>query len=49
MGLVPDGVNSHTFELVPSILIKLISADLVLIDGLGLENGIEKAVMNVKQ
>ena len=40
-GLVPEAVNSHTFELVPSDVIKINSADLIIIDGLGLETNIE--------
>jgi ABC-type Zn uptake system ZnuABC Zn-binding protein ZnuA len=40
-GLVPEGVNSHTFELVPSDVVKVNNADLVIIDGLGLETNIE--------
>lgn len=36
-GLVPEWVNSHTFELVPSDVVKVNDADLVIIDGLGLE------------
>ena len=43
-GLVPEGVNSHTFELVPSDVVKLNDADLVIIDGLGLETNVEDAV-----
>ncbi len=43
-GLVPEGVNSHTFELVPSDVIKLNNADLVIINGLFLEDNMEKAV-----
>lgn len=43
-GLVPEGVNSHTFEPVPSDIIKLSNADLVIINGLYLEDNIEKAV-----
>jgi ABC-type Zn uptake system ZnuABC Zn-binding protein ZnuA len=43
-GLVPEGINSHTFELVPSDLVKVNEADLVIIDGLGLEANIEKVV-----
>jgi ABC-type Zn uptake system ZnuABC Zn-binding protein ZnuA len=39
-GLVPEGVNSHTFELVPSDVAKVNGADLVIIDGLGLETNI---------
>src|SRR5688572_19181448 len=41
IGLVPEGVNSHTFELVPSDVIKVNNADLVIIDGLGLEKNVE--------
>jgi ABC-type Zn uptake system ZnuABC Zn-binding protein ZnuA len=41
-GLVPEGVNSHTFELVPSDVIKINNADLVIIDGLGLETNVEE-------
>ena len=44
IGLVPEGVNSHTFELVPSDVIKLNKADLVIIDGLHLEDNVEKTV-----
>ena len=43
-GLVPEGVNSHTFELVPSDVVKVNDADLVVIDGLGLESDVEKVV-----
>jgi ABC-type Zn uptake system ZnuABC Zn-binding protein ZnuA len=43
-GLVPEGVNSHTFELVPSDVVKVNDADLVIIDGLGLESNVEKIV-----
>ena len=39
-GLVPEGVSSHTFELVPSDVAKVNGADLVIIDGLGLETNI---------
>ncbi len=41
-GLVPEGVNSHTFELVPSDVIKVNNADLIIIDGLGLETNVEE-------
>ena len=43
-GLVPESVNSHTFELVPSDVVKVNDADLVVIDGLGLESDVEKVV-----
>ena len=41
VGLVPEGVNSHTFELMPSDVVKVNNADLVIIDGLGLETNVE--------
>jgi ABC-type Zn uptake system ZnuABC Zn-binding protein ZnuA len=43
-GLVPEGINSHTFELVPSDVVKLNDADLVVINGLGLEVNVEDVV-----
>ena len=43
-GLVPEGVNSHTFEPVPSDIVKLSNADLVIINGLFLEDNMEKVV-----
>lgn len=43
-GLVPEGVNSHTFEPVPSDIVKLGKADLVIINGLYLEDPMEKVV-----
>lgn len=46
IGLVPEGVNSHTFEFIPSDLIKINSADLIIIDGLNLEANIEKIAEN---
>ena len=46
IGLVPEGVNSHTFQLVPSDAIKINDADLVIIDGLNLEADIEKITVN---
>jgi ABC-type Zn uptake system ZnuABC Zn-binding protein ZnuA len=36
-GIVPEGVNSHTFEPAPSDAIKLAQADLIFINGLNLE------------
>jgi ABC-type Zn uptake system ZnuABC Zn-binding protein ZnuA len=42
VGLVPEGVNSHMFELVPSDAVKVNNADLVVIDGLGLETNVEE-------
>ena len=43
-GLIPEGVNSHTFELVPSDVVKVNDADLVIIDGLGLEVNVKDVV-----
>jgi ABC-type Zn uptake system ZnuABC Zn-binding protein ZnuA len=42
MGLVPEGVNSYTFELVPSDVVKANNAAMVKIDGLGLETNVEQ-------
>ena len=36
-GLVPEGVNSHTFEPTPSMAILMAEADLIIINGLFLE------------
>lgn len=36
-GIVPEGVNSHTFEPAPSDAIKLAQADLIFVNGLALE------------
>ena len=36
-GIVPEGVNSHTFEPAPSDAIKLARADLIFVNGLALE------------
>jgi ABC-type Zn uptake system ZnuABC Zn-binding protein ZnuA len=36
-GIVPDGTNSHTFEPAPSDAAILAAADLVIVNGLGLE------------
>jgi ABC-type Zn uptake system ZnuABC Zn-binding protein ZnuA len=47
-GLVPEGVNSHTFELVPSDVAKVYDTDLVIIDGLGLEVNVEDVVDQAK-
>lgn len=46
IGLVPEGVNSHTFDLVPSDAIKITNADLIIIDGLNLETEIEEIANN---
>jgi ABC-type Zn uptake system ZnuABC Zn-binding protein ZnuA len=47
-GLVPEGVNSHTFELVPSDVIKVNNANLVVINGLGLESNLEDAALGAQ-
>jgi manganese/iron transport system substrate-binding protein len=36
-GLVPDGINSHTFEPAPSDAKQLANADLIIVNGLNLE------------
>ncbi len=36
-GIVPDGTNSHTFELAPSDAITLAAADVIFVNGLDLE------------
>jgi len=47
VGLVPEGVNSHTFEPVPSDAIKIGNADIIVIDGLNLEKSIENIAKNI--
>lgn len=41
IGLVPEGVNSHTFEPPPSAAATLARADVVFVNGLGLEDPTE--------
>jgi ABC-type Zn uptake system ZnuABC Zn-binding protein ZnuA len=43
-GIIPEGVNSHTFELTPSDGIKVSDADLVIINGLHLETPFERVI-----
>lgn len=43
-GIIPEGVNSHTFELTPTDGIKVSDADLVIINGLHLEIPFESLV-----
>ncbi|MCI0399105.1 MAG: metal ABC transporter substrate-binding protein [Chloroflexi bacterium] len=48
-GIVPEGVNSHTFEPAPSDARKLVAADLIFINGLHLEEPtLELARANLK-
>lgn len=48
-GIVPEGVNSHTFEPAPSDAQKLAAADLIFINGLALEEPtLELARANLK-
>jgi ABC-type Zn uptake system ZnuABC Zn-binding protein ZnuA len=47
IGLVPEGVNSHTFEMIPSDIIKINDADVIIIDGLNLEADIETTAENI--
>ena len=49
-GLVPEGVNSHTFEPAPSVATTLASADLVILNGLFLEEPtLQMAKSNLKE
>lgn len=49
-GIVPEGVNSHTFEPAPSNAVKLSRADLVFINGLFLEQpSLKLAEANLKE
>ena len=49
VGVVPEGTNSHTFEPPPSVAKDLAEADLVVVNGLGLEDPIiEMAEANMK-
>jgi ABC-type Zn uptake system ZnuABC Zn-binding protein ZnuA len=49
-GVVPDGTNSHTFEPAPSDAILLSKADLVIVNGLDLEDPtIQLAEANLKE
>jgi ABC-type Zn uptake system ZnuABC Zn-binding protein ZnuA len=41
-GIIPEGINSHTFEPIPSDSKLLSSADLIIINGLDLETPTEK-------
>jgi ABC-type Zn uptake system ZnuABC Zn-binding protein ZnuA len=36
-GVVPEGVNSHTYEPAPSVALRLSTADLIIVNGLQLE------------
>lgn len=45
VGLVPEGVNSHTFEPPPSAAATLARADVVFINGLGLEDPTEELAL----
>ena len=48
-GIVPEGVNSHTFEPAPSVAATLAAADLVFLNGLFLEEPtLEMAEANLK-
>jgi len=42
--LIPDGADAHTFEAPPSQIAKLSQANLVVMNGLHLEEGLEKTI-----
>ena len=48
VGIIPEGSDSHTFELVPSDVVKMNDAGLIIIDGLNLEGGMEKVAVAAK-
>jgi ABC-type Zn uptake system ZnuABC Zn-binding protein ZnuA len=49
-GIIPEGINSHTFEPIPSDSKLLSAADLIILNGLDLETPTEKlAQANLKQ
>jgi ABC-type Zn uptake system ZnuABC Zn-binding protein ZnuA len=48
IGIIPEGSDSHTFELVPSDVVKMTDANLIIIDGLNLEGGMEKVANEAK-
>lgn len=48
-GIVPEGVNSHTFEPAPSDAKILAAADLIIMNGLHLEIPTEKLALKVKK
>jgi zinc transport system substrate-binding protein len=49
VNIVPPGTEPHDFEPSPKDMIKLNKADLVLYNGAGLENWIDKALPNIDQ
>jgi manganese/iron transport system substrate-binding protein len=49
IGIIPEGSDSHTFELVPSDIIKMNNADLIIIGGLHLEGDMEKVAAEAKR
>jgi ABC-type Zn uptake system ZnuABC Zn-binding protein ZnuA len=48
IGIIPGGSDSHTFELVPSDVLKMTNTNLIVIDGLNLEGGMEKVADEAK-
>ena len=48
-GIIPEGVDSHTFEPVPSNAKQLSTADIIFVNGLHLETLIVKLAQKVKQ
>lgn len=45
--IVPAGVNPHTFELTPGVMKKLAAADLLVLNGVGLEFWLEEVLDNL--
>ncbi|MFQ5900773.1 MAG: metal ABC transporter substrate-binding protein [Thermodesulfobacteriota bacterium] len=48
-GIIPEGINSHTFEPVPSDARHLAGADIIIVNGLALEIPTQKLAVRVKQ
>lgn len=48
-GLIPEGVNSHTFEPPPSMVGAIEGADLIILNGLMLEGPIQELVVSNKK
>lgn len=49
VGLIPEGTDSHTYELPPSAAKTLVRADVVILNGLNLETKVEKLASSVAE